>query len=392
MSIAKIGMDCTGCGACKLACPVNCIEWKENREGYCYPLVTDRCIECGKCERVCPALTVPVHQEEKEVYAAYLKDEGKLMQSSSGGIFTAVAEWVLNQGGAVCGCAFDSEMKPGHRIVEEISQLDALKGSKYVESDLGNSYSEVKRLLQQDRHVFFVGTPCQVAGLKNYLGKQYEKLFTADLICHGVPSRTLFRSYLDWRESKHQGKLEGYQFRDKRKHGWSLTYSYTILKKGNRKKRYEGIGSLSPYYHGFLSGVFYRESCYRCRYARPERTGDITLGDFWGVETQCPDCFHAEGVSAILVNSEKGKAMLEQIGRDVVRNPITFDMVVYQNKNLLEPTRRPAVRERIYEEFSQKGFDWVAKTYLKAPHYCLEQVKSWIPNRVRQKIKRMLRK
>lgn len=392
MSINFIGNKCIGCRACEQICPKRCIEFLENEEGFNYPVINEKiCINCNKCNRVCPVLNKPDLGKIKEVYAGWTRNDKLIKKSSSGGIFAVLAQKILEEKGKVCGCAYDSKLYPMHILIDKENEIFKLQGSKYVESDINNIYSKIKEKLNLGEKILFSGTPCQCAGLKNYLGKEYQNLFIVDIICHGVPSRKLFRSYIEYLEEKFKGKILSFDFRNKEKHGWSLTYKY-ILKKREKIKKYQGIASLSSYYHGFLLGLTYRESCYQCSFANPNRVSDITLGDFWGVENISPENSNYMGVSAIIVNTSKGKNFFNLIKNEINYKNISFEMVTFQNSNLLYPTLKNEIRNVIYDDFNKYGYKYIAKKYLKTPHYFLEIIKSLIPNYIRQTIKKIIKK
>ena len=251
---------------------------------------------------------------------------------------------MLSENGKVYGCAYDDELKPRHIGIDDNNELFKLQGSKYVESDIGNTYGKIEKQLKKGEKVLFSGTPCQCAGLRRYLGKEYDNLIVVDIICHGVPSRKLFKSYISYLETKKRGRLVSFDFRNKDKHGWSLTYKYKIEKR-KRIKEYQGIASLSSYYYGFLAGFMYRQCCYQCPFANPDRISDITLGDYWGIEKIDPNNNNYQGVSAIIVNTETGKRLLEKVSGEVQLVESTFEKVSIQNSNLLHPTSKSQLRE-----------------------------------------------
>jgi coenzyme F420-reducing hydrogenase beta subunit len=311
-----------------------------------------------------------------------------LRKSSSGGAFMAAAQAILSDGGCVFGCVTDENKLPVHVCAQMEQQLAAMQHSKYCQSDTTNVFLQVKEKVKSCQKVLFTGTPCQVAGLNKFLKKTYENLYTIDLICHGVPSPAMYLDYLSWLEKKYNGIITDYIFRSKKKHGWSLTTSFDVTKNG-KKKRYEKISSLLPYDYGFLSAFFFRESCYVCPFAQNERVGDMTIGDFWGIERINPSLYNSEGVSCLLVNTEKGCILLKQMRKLSVLNQVSPEDIIRNNRNLQFPSIRPEIRDTICNDWRKLGFDYIAKEYCKAPNSVLLKIKDMIPNHLRQSIKKI---
>ncbi len=392
--IGDIGLKCCGCRGCEHTCPVNAITMWDNDDGFLVPRVDDEiCINCGKCRKACSMLNWALCGEPEHGYAAYLRDTEKLNCSASGGAFTAIAETVLENGGLVFGSANDTQTGlPKVQCARNLDELEPLKNSKYVQSDTNDSFICVEAALKAGQTVLFSGTPCQVGGLRRYLGKPYDNLLTVDIICHGVPSPKLYRSYLNWLGEQYGGTVTDYVFRSKDKHDWSLTYRADIQRPNGQVKTVERIASLTPYYHAFLHGDIYRESCYNCPYAQWFRSGDITIGDFWGIEREYPAYAHDGGVSAVLVNNEKGEALWEQASALMVSHEVDVESIRRNQGNLNHPTKRTAVRDEIYRDVAENGFDHAAKTYMKSPDYIIDLIKDKIPGRVRQNLKRAIRR
>lgn len=319
---------------------------EENHEGFFYPNVGNLCIGCGLCVEKCQSLSpVRIPDSKTLAYAVYLKDDSKLLQSSSGGAFSGLAETILDFGGIVFGAAYSKDLEVEHIFAENAADLNKLKSSKYVESYIGDSYIKAEIFLKQGRKVLFAGTPCQIGGLKNYLGKDYDNLYTVDLICHGVPSRKLFRKYLEWLGTKMRDKIIYLGFRDKDVGGWTCG-GKTKTKTKTKTKVIEGLSD--PYYATFLRGETYRESCYSCQYANTKRIGDITLGDFWGVENFFPEIDRKRGVSCILVNTRKGEELFKEALPLFHVKETSVENICKENGNLNSPVVRPAVRSSIY--------------------------------------------
>lgn len=363
---------CCGCYACISACPVKCISMKPTKEGFMYPVVEDAsiCINCGLCSRVCPVEQNNTNKESTAFYAAYSNNKDIVSRSSSGGIFGELAAHFLGHGGIVFGAYLNDEHRLSHIAIHTVDEIKKLQSSKYIQSEIGNSYSECEGYLKAGKIVFFTGTPCQIQGLKLYLKRPYDNLFTADVICHGVPSQKMFDAYVNYLEKKHHAKLVDINFRDKKRNGWSITLRYTMQYPFGRRKDYYLISKLSEYFTGFLGGYISRESCYKCQYSSMKRPGDITLGDFWGYQKTRPELKHDEGLSIVLVTTEKGREMLKALsGVNVCLTEVNSESLESsENKNLYKPTKRPSPRDYIFKELDEDGFDYIANKYFRKWH------------------------
>ena len=295
--------DCCSCGACYNKCPVGAITMQENEEGFLVPVIDkNKCTNCGLCVKVCPSLNVQYNNTDKpECYAAMADDEIR-MKSSSGGIFTLLAEDILDKGGYVCGAAFDDNWDVHHIIVDNKNDLEKLRGSKYVQSDTEDCYKKIKKLLDEDKYVLFSGCPCQVAGLYSFLGKNYEKLYTVDILCHGSPSRGVWKKYLN--ENFNKNEIKRINFRDKNKIGWSCSHCTISTKNGDDIV----TDDFTKLFHASIN---LRESCYDCKYSKKPRPADITLGDFWGISEYKKDLNDDKGLSFVLTNNAKGKFLFD---------------------------------------------------------------------------------
>ena len=305
-NITKVkAQDCCGCGACYNKCPVGAISMQENEEGFLAPVIDEsKCTNCGLCVKSCPSLNVQYNNTDKpECYAAMADDEIR-MKSSSGGIFTLLAEYILDKGGYVCGAAFDDNWDVHHIIIDNKNDLDKLRGSKYVQSNTENCYKQIKKLLDEDKYVLFSGCPCQVAGLYAFLGKNYEKLYTIDILCHGSPSPGVWQKYLT--ENFNKNDIEKINFRDKNKIGWSCSHCTISMRNG------EDIVT-DDYTKLFHLSINLRKSCYDCNYSKKPRPADITLGDFWGISDHIKGLNDGKGLSFVLINNDKGKFFFNEI-------------------------------------------------------------------------------
>ena len=301
---------CCGCTACIHICPVKCIEMKEDKEGFLYPVAdNEKCIHCRKCEEVCPVKNLKIDNTETNTFVGYSKDEKIRKQSSSGGMFSVVAEWILEQNGAVFGAAFDENFEVCHIVTETKEELTKLRGSKYVQSRLGNIYPQVKQYLENDRKVLFTGTACQIAGLKKYLHKEYKNLYMVDVLCHGVPSPKIWKMYLEDKIEQFNAPIEKIELRSK-EIGWK---NFSVNIEFSNNQRYCVRHPEDKFMQMFLGNIDLRPYCYDCRFKNFPRISDMTIGDSWGIENYMPDMDDDRGTSVIVVNSLKGKQMLEAV-------------------------------------------------------------------------------
>lgn len=380
---------CCGCAACFNICPSKAIRMEPDAYGFLYPSIDQsRCIGCGRCKKVCSFQSAEqTGNEPVAAFAAVNRDADLLASSSSGGVFGALAKYVLQNDGVVFGCAFNERQEPEHICIEDMESLKLLQGSKYVQSNINGIYAEAKRLLDSGREVLFTGTPCQVAGLNAFLGKEHENLLTADLVCHGVPSVKLFADYLHFVESKLGGRITEVNFRDKTK---SWGHSGLILYKKSGKTRRKIIRPyLSSYYSYFLRGHISRESCYCCKYACGIRQGDFTMGDFWGVEHFHPEIPIKGGVSVLLANTQKAMKLLERLESDLALTKSTRLNAQAHNEQLNAPLRASDKRGFIYKLWLEKGYAAVDRIYFKRNRVFI--AKSLIPRTVKEGIHKLLR-
>lgn len=343
--------DCTGCGACYNKCPVNAIVMEYDDEGFLFPRVTEDCVHCGLCESVCPALHPLEHHPTPAAYAVWAEDEIRL-KSSSGGMFTLLANYVLDQGGVVCGAAYTNDFRSvKHQWAENTDALAPLRGSKYVQSDTGLTYREAEQYLKRGFAVLYTGCPCQIAGLYRYLGREYERLYTADLVCHGANSVTAYQSFIDeFSEGKEIAKVD---FRDKTFYQWA-TPTVVYFKDGSVKKR---SYHESDWYKGFLGGIINRKNCSECPYACAERVADITLADCWHVSKIDPRLDDCKGTSLVLVNSEKGKALFDMVSPYMkLSREIPLEVIRKYNGQLNSPAPQHPSRKYFFAHLPTDGY------------------------------------
>lgn len=367
--------DCSGCGACSEICPKQAITMQEDEYGFIYPNIEHKlCVKCGMCQKVCGYKKQNLYTVKK-AYAGISKINEILNKSASGGIFSSLANEVIKNGGVVFGCSMEREndgVKPKHICVTEQKDLYKLQGSKYVQSTMGKTYEEVKKYLNQRVEVLFSGTPCQIAALKGYLGNVgLDFLYTVDIICHGTPSAKLFSDYIKVLEQKCKGVIREFNFRDKTL-GWGLNGSYVYDQSGKIRKKYFSC-SMSSYYRLFLDSEIYRESCYSCCYAGRERVGDITIGDYWGLEEVHPEFLGGnggrfsvnKGISCVLVNMEKGEKLLNDYGKYLHLQESTIQNVSKKNGQLNAVSKKGENSTVILETYKADGYQGIEKWYMK---------------------------
>ena len=385
--------DCCGCAACINICPKHAITMEPDEDGFNFPKINrDLCTECGLCNKVCAFQNMPVSDNIPIfTYAAINKDRNVLSASASGGVFGALASLILKKKGVVFGCAYNDKMEPEHICVDNSLDIKKIQGSKYVQSNINTTYSEAKKFLKDGRWVLFTGTPCQIAGLKSYLGKDYSNLITADIICHGVPSADFFKGYIRYLEDKLKSRVVDLKFRDKSK-GWGLRCK--VFYERQSKVLYKTILPIESYYYSyFLNGDIYRESCYECKYACGNRVGDFTMGDYWGVEKAHPEIETKNGVSVLLVNSRKGVILIDELTRYLNLTESTFEQARVQNAQLNSPTVKSLRREAILKTWREGGHKAIADDYYRKnkKQIMLFRVKMLIPRSVKKTLKRILR-
>lgn len=355
--------DCCACGACLNICPKQAINMHEDDDGFLYPVIDEnKCIECGLCMKTCGYQNSKLKQSPQYAYAAQSLNTD-IKKSASGGVFASIAKQIIEAGGVVVGTSLEYSneiLDPHYILVENLTDLEKLLGSKYVQSSTGNIYKVTKAYLEIGVMVLFSGTPCQVDGLKSYLAKVYDNLFLIDIICHGVPSKRLFQDYIRFLEEKYNDKIIDFKFRDKTK-GWGLTAKAYTANSGEKLIPCY----MSSYYDMFLKSYTYRINCYSCKYANKNRVGDITIGDYWGIEVEHPEILvsnggeinEKQGISCLIVNNERGKVLLEKFGSALSLRQSSFINVAKHNGQLNKPSELD-VRKRymVFLELKKKGY------------------------------------
>lgn len=351
---------CSNCGACYNVCPVNAISLKPNEYGFEYPEIdTDKCIHCQKCATACTYTQNCELHTPIEAYAATNRNKNTLMQSSSGGVFSALAEYVLSQSGVICGCIYDENLLPVHICTEKSDDVLLMRKSKYVQSDIGLVYRDILNMLKNGRLVLFTGTPCQVVGLYSIVGEKYTNLIAVDLICHGVPSRELFKKFLKYLEGKYKTKIVQFDFRSK-KYKWQR---FTAEFKDD-KGRIKNIGKVNEFYFSnFTGGNILRPNCFNCRFACSERVGDITIGDFWGHEALDLKCDKNNGISVLTINTPKAQNILEVLSQKLIMEKVDYKIVIAGNTCLRHPTPKGAKWDEYMQAVKNDAIPDIAYKY-----------------------------
>lgn len=385
----KEKFNCTGCGACKAVCPVDCIILNSDEEGFLYPVADSRCIDCGKCERVCPVNDNKCKREDFNQYSIVgrHKSDDVWQKSSSGGAFTAICEVYHKDGGAIFGARF-SGTKVVHNYVKKLKEIEVFRKSKYVQSDMGDNYHEVKSFLESGNQVIFSGTPCQVAGVRNFLGRDYDNLFCIDLVCHGVGSPGVFSKYIEHLEMKYDSKVKNFTFRHKKvKKGRMLQHVIIIdFESGKRVENENDIFNTA-----FIQNLLIRPSCEVCKFANINRLGDLTIADFKKKHELLPEAKMLDNFSTIIINSKKGKEVADKLIEKMKIYPIDIKDIIKTNPplRLLPKTKKTNKNRELFFQDLLKGesIETILKRYISHPKI---HMKIWasLPDKLRGSIKR----
>lgn len=348
--------NCSGCSACVHSCPKKCITMITDDEGFKYPLVDENtCIECGICLKKCPwqkgdiSKTVNKRLEKPLVFAIKNNRQVRL-QSTSGGAFTAISDYILSNNGYICGATFNSEkVEVEHKLQNSIEGRNKMRGSKYVQSNINDSFVEIKDLLEKDNYVLFSGTPCQTAGLASFLGKDYPKLIVIDILCHSSPSPRILKDIIN-REDK---AVKNIIFRDK-SCGWRNSYKFTLIKDN-------GNTTNSTYLNMFFKGLINRPSCYNCKFTNTIRPSDITIGDYWNIKNIDASFEDSLGVSCVLINTEKGLKVFNRIKNDL--SCIQTELKPAIQACMSRPVSEPKLRKKYWSDYYKYGINYVENKY-----------------------------
>lgn len=347
--------ECTGCGACVSICPKAAIAMKPDAEGFLYPAVDPAlCVGCDLCEKRCPAGHAPVERHVRTLGVRH-KDEGVRAQSSSGGVFTALARETIRGGGVVFGASFGEGLRVEHVGAFEEGEFEAMRGSKYVQSDCAEAIGHAASLLGRGIPVLFSGTPCQIDGLLAKVGKkERDLLLTVDFVCHGVPSPGVFASYIGMLEREKGQRVVRYTFRDKR-FGWKNFAAVATFEDGSE---HVGTQTEEPFLRGFLQNLYLRPSCEGCEKLRgAHHAADLTMADLWGAQEVCPEEDDDMGLSLVMVNTPKGRRALEGCASQLAQFPVKTDGLLRYNPSIEVPAKAHAKRRAFFARFAKHGFE-----------------------------------
>ncbi len=382
-------LECCGCTACESVCAQHAITMSPDREGFMYPHAdAEKCVGCGLCETVCPIIGRKKSDSGKSTVRRYcasrIKDDDVLMSSSSGGAFSALASVIIGKGGVVCGAAYGKQRSVSHVFVETEEELCRLRGSKYVQSDLRGVFSKALSILSQGRWLLFVGTPCQVDGLRSFLRDDYPKLVTADLVCHGVPSPLIYREYLKLASHRNGHVVEWIDMRYKQVHGWSHHFSY-------RFHYADGTSEVDPLHildwgRLMFSELVSRPLCGECLYTNLNRPGDFTLADFWDDDRLFPELYSTRGTSLCLVNSDKGEQLLSETEKVMDVWQITEEAAM--QPCLHSNVRKNPRRKLFWDFYSIHGFEAAYEEFFVVSRF--QGFKNWIKRKLGIEHKKLL--
>ena len=350
-------VDCCGCYACYNSCPKKCINMIKDEEGFEYPKVDEsKCIKCKKCLNVCP-----IHNEikglnmsMKKAFACKSKDENIVKNSSSGGMFFELCKWTIQNEGIVFGVEITKDLNAIHSYANTLEECKKYMGSKYIQSNVSESYIEAEKFLKEGKYVLFTGTQCQIKGFKLFLRKDYEKLISVDVICHGVPSKVVFDSHIKLIEERKKVKVNNLKFRSK-EFGWEdITFNYEGSK-NDKNINFSIKGEDNKFLLGFLKNCYLRSSCYSCKSKKFTSGSDITLGDYWGIKDVHKEFYSEKGVSVIVINSSKGLEIVESLDIDIIETKL-LDVLKY-NPAIEKSSELTVRRKMFWKNFEKIGLD-----------------------------------
>lgn len=365
---------CCGCSSCYNACPKEAITMIEDDKGFLYPNINQNlCIDCKICQKVCPVLNTAVNTYQNQAYACINNNLNIRMNSSSGGIFYLLAKEILSRNGVVFGAAFNDNFEVSHVMIDNDKDIYKLMGSKYVQSKLNDIFYKVKQQLDLQKYVLFTGTPCQIEGLKSFLKRNYEKLYTQDIICHGVPSPLVWKKYIEYRKNVDKNPPIDISFRNK-DNGWKNFNMKFLYKENFYKKNMQD----DLYMTAFLKNTSLRDSCYNCKFKNNNISSDITLGDYWGIEYVHSDMFDDKGTSLVIINSSKGEELFNLISTKIQYKRTILNEAIKYNSAYSMPVKVDKKRKKFFKYINEKSFDKLVKQYSSNSDNIVDTIKRYI--------------
>lgn len=376
--------QCCGCYSCVSSCLKDAIYMKCDKEGFWYPKIDkDKCINCNICEEKCPSINNNKRKNNHRSYICLNKNNEIRMKSSSGGVFSALAEYIIQKNGIVFGAGFDEDLNVCHKFVDKISDLEKLRGSKYVQSKIGNTYKQAELFLKEGKLVLFVGTPCQIEGFRLYLGKDYDNLICSDFVCHGVPSPKVWSKFILEKEFEFNSKVKEAYFRNKNK-GWKL---YSMMLEFENGEKYIKDLNRDIMLRGFLGNIYLRPSCHKCKFKREDKASDLTLGDFWNIDDVYPKMNDDKGISLLVINSQKGEAIFEQISEYIIYKEVDFEKHVLNIDAFIKSAKENKCRDNLFEELDDNSLTNVVNKYCKINK--MNIIKFLVPRKIKLAIKKV---
>lgn len=388
--------DCTSCSACLNICPVGAISMEEDVEGFKYPKINlEKCIKCNLCEKVCPMIKKNENNnfEKPLIFAAWSKDENIRLDSTSGGIFSEIAKLFLKEEQYVCGAVFNQNWEVDHIVSNNMEDLDRLRSSKYLQSNIKYTFKEIKELLDNNSKVLFCGSPCQVSGLYKYLRRKYENLYTIDFICRGMNSPKIFKKYLESLEKRYNSKVNYIKFKHKIR-GW---HNFSTKIQFENNQIYIGGRYEDSYMRGYLKyNAFMRPSCYNCKFREFPREADITVADFWGIENIDKNLDQNKGTSMVLINSMKGKNIFDRIKENIFYKEIKSSKIFEGNMCIDTSPERTTNRDNVFENIDNYSYEELNKRFFPNAGF-IEKVKIFLHTNkniesMKKKIKKYIKK
>lgn len=372
---------CCGCSACKNICPKNAIEMKYDDQGFLYPNIDyDKCVNCGLCVKVCDFKKFKPNTEAKiDAYALKHKDHEEVNTSRSGAFFMALANYFLDKKGYIFGCEMKDQYNIVHSYYTDKNGVNKFKGSKYVQSDLLETFKECYELLLKDEYVLFSGTGCQIHGLISFLKEKkcsFEKLITCDMVCHGTPSPKIWQEFIKTYEKINKNSVVSVDFRNKKEFGWS-DHKETYYLESGLVKHEEKWSKM------FNESILFRPSCFSCKYTTPYRKSDFTIADCWGIEKVAPEFNDEKGVSLVLVNSYKAKEIF-----DIIKDNLNYKKIVVEDvlqPQLVGPTKKGKNYNKFWKDYAKNSKKCIKKYFFPSKFVL-------ILNKIKNKIKRIIKR